>query len=155
MIETRKSVVALTVLGCLLLVLNGIGLVLQRHDNLVWFLAVALLQGIVYIFAVWIVCRLQSGRLGVAVVLIVAALLRLSILFSPPFLSDDIYRYIWDGRVQAAGINPYRFVPSDEQLEPLRDDAIYPNINRSDYAHTIYPPLAQITFLLVTGSANP
>jgi alpha-1,6-mannosyltransferase len=150
MIETRKSVVALMVLGCLLLVLNGIGLVLQRYDNLVWFVAVALLQGVVYIFAVWIVCRVQPGRLGLAVVLIVATLLRLSVLFSPPFLSDDIYRYIWDGRVQAAGINPYRFVPDDDHLEPLRDEAIYPNINRSDYAHTIYPPLAQITFLLVT-----
>ncbi len=150
MIETRKSVVVLTVLGCLLLVLNGIGLVLQRHDNLVWFIAAALLQGVVYIFAVWIVCRVQPGRLGLAVVLVVATLLRLSILFSPPFLSDDIYRYIWDGRVQAAGINPYRFVPDDEHLEPLRDEAIYPNINRSGYAHTIYPPLAEITFLLVT-----
>jgi alpha-1,6-mannosyltransferase len=150
MIETRKSVVALTVLGCLLLVLNGIGLVLQSRDDLPSFVAVALLQGVVYIFAVWLVCRVQPGRPGLAVVLIVATLLRLSILFSPPFLSDDIYRYIWDGRVQAAGINPYRFVPDDEHLEPLRDKAIYPNINRSDYAHTIYPPLAQITFLLVT-----
>ena len=33
-----------------------------------------------------------------------------------PFLSSDIYRYVWDGRVQAAGINPYAYVPADAAL---------------------------------------
>jgi alpha-1,6-mannosyltransferase len=73
-----------------------------------------------------------------------------SILFAPPILSDDIYRYIWDGRVQAAGVNPYRYVPADEALAPLRDDAIYPNINRAEYAPTIYPPIAQAFYFMAT-----
>jgi len=52
--------------------------------------------------------------------------------------------------VQAAGINPYRYVPADERLAALRDDAIYPNINRADYAPTVYPPVAEMIFLAVT-----
>jgi hypothetical protein len=65
-------------------------------------------------------------------------------------MSTDAYRYVWDGRVQAAGINPYRYIPSDPALASLRDDSIYPNINRKDYAPTIYPPGAQAIFFLVT-----
>ena len=65
-------------------------------------------------------------------------------------MSDDIYRYVWDGRVQAAGINPYRYVPTDAHLEPLRDAAIFPNVNRNNYAPTIYPPVAQMFFFLAT-----
>jgi alpha-1,6-mannosyltransferase len=75
---------------------------------------------------------------------------RLVCLFSPPFLSTDIFRYVWDGRVQAAGINPYRYIPADPHLAFLRDSQIYPHINRREYAHTIYPPGAQMLFLLIT-----
>jgi hypothetical protein len=57
---------------------------------------------------------------------------------------------VWDGRVQAAGINPYLHVPADPALASLRDGAIYPYINRADYAPTIYPPTSQIVFYLVT-----
>jgi alpha-1,6-mannosyltransferase len=65
-------------------------------------------------------------------------------------VSNDLFRYIWDGRVQAAGINPYLYVPADPALSALRDAAIYPFINRADYAPTIYPPSSQIVFYLVT-----
>jgi hypothetical protein len=52
--------------------------------------------------------------------------------------------------VQSSGINPYRYVPADESLAKLRDDKIYPYINRRDYARTIYPPVAEGAFLLIT-----
>jgi alpha-1,6-mannosyltransferase len=71
------------------------------------------------------------------------------LLFAPPH-STDIYRYIWDGRVQAEGINPYRYVPAAPELEHLRDHDIYLNINRREYAPTIYPPAAQIIFFAVS-----
>ncbi len=90
----------------------------------------------------------HTGHVGLAAVLIVAALLRVIALFAPQALSTDAFRYVWDGRVQAAGINPYRYVPADPALAPLRDAAIYPNINRAAYAHTIYPPAAQGVFLV-------
>lgn len=90
-----------------------------------------------------------ASRRALVFILIFAAILRLLLLFADP-ISTDINRYIWDGRVQAAGINPYKYVPADPALSFLRDDEIYPEINRADYAHTIYPPLAQIVFYLVT-----
>ena len=70
-------------------------------------------------------------------------------LFAPLPLTD-IFRYVWDGKVQAAGINPYRYIPADPHLAFLRDLAVYPHINRRSYAHTIYPPGAQMLFLLIT-----
>jgi hypothetical protein len=94
----------------------------------------------------------QSAAL--AAILAVAVLLRAIALFAPQALSTDAFRYVWDGRVQAAGINPYRYVPVDPALGALRDTEIYPNINRATYAHTIYPPTAQIAFWAITRLGN-
>ena len=91
-----------------------------------------------------------GGRGTVALILAVALAMRLAVVASPPILSTDIFRYVWDGRVQAAGINPYRYVPADPALASLRDALIFPFINRADYAVTIYPPTAQAFFLAVT-----
>jgi hypothetical protein len=63
----------------------------------------------------------------------------------PALLSTDMYRYVWDGRVQQHGINPYLYAPSSEQLRSLRDDTIYPEINRKEYP-TVYPAGAQLLF---------
>jgi alpha-1,6-mannosyltransferase len=101
---------------------------------------------VVYCLAVRLVLRRTLPQRAVWIVLVVAVAIRLPVLFTPPILSSDIYRYVWDGRVQLAGINPYLFVPADPALADLRDEAIYPHINRADYAHTIYPPAAQMAF---------
>jgi hypothetical protein len=89
------------------------------------------------------------SKRAVVGILIVAAILRVMLVPIDP-VSTDINRYIWDGRVQAAGINPYRYIPADPALKSLRDTDIYPEINRKDYARTIYPPLDQMIFYLVT-----
>ena len=44
----------------------------------------------------------------------------------------------------------YCYVPKAPELAHLRDDDVYPNINRADYARTIYPPVAQMVFLAAT-----
>ncbi len=88
------------------------------------------------------------------IVLGVAVATRLVGVLLPDFLSTDVDRYVWDGRVQGAGINPYRYVPSDRHLQQLRDDEVYRAINRKDYAKTIYPPGAQVLFLAVTRIAD-
>ena len=76
--------------------------------------------------------------------------LRIYVLLFDPLLSSDIFRYVWDGRVQAAGINPYRYFPAHDAVAHLRDATIFPEINRPDYAVTIYPPVAEFFFLIVT-----
>ncbi len=76
---------------------------------------------------------------------LVAIALRMIFLPLEPILSDDIYRYLWDGHVQLQGINPYTFAPSDPALESIRTPW-YHLINNPDIS-TIYPPLAQLLFL--------
>jgi alpha-1,6-mannosyltransferase len=89
-------------------------------------------------------------NVALAIILVGAAAMRLVLLFSQPTFSSDIYRYIWDGRVQAAGINPYAHIPAASALASLRDTDIWPHINRADYAVTLYPPGAQFVFLALT-----
>jgi hypothetical protein len=99
--------------------------------------------------AAWWVWRKRTvGKHALFAVLAFAVLFRLALLPSRPALSDDIYRYIWDGRVQSVGVNPYRYTPEDEALRSLRDTEAFPSINRRSYARTIYPPGAQALFLL-------
>src|SRR5262245_10725132 len=76
--------------------------------------------------------------------------LRIYVLLFTPLLSSDIFRYVWDGRIQAAGINPYRYFPAHDAVAHLRNATIFPEINRPDYAVTIYPPVAEFFFLIVT-----
>ena len=137
-------------LGCASLALFRVGVGARSADDIRWFLKLAFVQSALYLLASLIIIRSRSSRATLLVTIIFAILFRLSIVFAPPYLSDDIYRYIWDGRVQAAGINPYRYIPAAPELAHLRDDAIYPHINRRETAHTIYPPVAQIVFLLTT-----
>lgn len=137
-------------LGMASLALYGFGLRANSGGDIKWFISLALCQGALYLLAAVLISYARAARSTFIIVIVFAALFRLSILFAPPYLSDDIYRYIWDGRVQAAGINPYRYVPADASLSQLRDDAIYPKINRRDYAHTIYPPVAQMIYWLTT-----
>jgi hypothetical protein len=137
--------------GGLLIALTGIGLYAQHEDLIAAFVAISLLQGAVYLVAATLVWRSSVSQAGSLVaVLATAAAMRIAVLTAPPYLSTDIYRYVWDGRVAAAGINPYRYIPMDPHLEHLRDQEIFPEINRNNYAPTIYPPLAQVIFLTVT-----
>ena len=141
---------ALTAIGAMLLLLTGVGLWRQHVYDTDGFTVLALVQGAFYLAAVAVTWHGGLSRRALVAVLAVAALMRLAVLVAPPYLSDDINRYVWDGRVEGAGINPYRYVPADPALAALRDETIYPNINRSDYAHTIYPPVAEYIFFLGT-----
>ena len=148
--SAKRIAIVLIVLGVSLLVLFRVGIRAEGPKDISWFLTIVGIQTLLYLAAAWLVLRKRDSRPLLIIALVFAALLRLSILFSPPYLSDDIYRYIWDGRVQAAGINPYRYIPADDALKNLRDEKIYPKINRRDYAHTIYPPVAEAIYFLTT-----
>ncbi|MEP6978832.1 MAG: glycosyltransferase family 2 protein [Thermoleophilia bacterium] len=96
---------------------------------------------------------LGAGLLGVGLVLALAAGMRAAA-FEPraaPPLSTDLNRYAWDARVQAHGINPYRYAPTDERLTPLRDRVIWPAIDLPHW-NTIYPPGAEGGFLLARAT---
>jgi len=143
-----RTLAVVAIAGALVLATGGGVALLEsgRHG----FVALACGQGVLYGIVAAMVLRHGLPRRALLAGLAAAALMRAIVVAAPPLLSDDVYRYVWDGRVEAAGINPYRYIPSDPALAALRDDAIYPNINRKDYARTIYPPGAQAIFFLVT-----
>lgn len=92
---------------------------------------------------------LTASRTGSPLALIwtIAVLARLALLPLAPELSDDIYRYLWDGHVLASGINPYGYAPADEALASIRTPW-HGEINHPEVP-TIYPPLAQFLFAAV------
>ncbi len=147
---TGNRLPALLSCAAALLGLTLLGLARQRRDDIDGFVVIALAQAAVYLLSVALIWNIGRSRRTLTMILAVAALLRLPVLLAPPYLSTDIYRYVWDGRVEAAGINPYRYIPIDPHLERLRDPAIFLRINRNNYAPTIYPPAAEAIFFLVT-----
>ena len=109
-------------------------------------LSVLYLVGVVIILKNKSTIGRSKGLLGL--ILFFAVAFRICLVpVDPVVLSKDMYRFIWDGRVQQNGINPYRNPPAAEALKTLRDEKIYPNINRKDYP-TIYPAGAQIFSVL-------
>lgn len=139
-------------LGILLLIIQLYLFGAHRHNRFYPILIWLLISGVPFALAVWWTFRRKEFPAHTLLIILIGGVLFRLILvpLDPPRLSTDIYRYIWDGRLQGAGVNPYLYVPVDPRLAKLRDDSIYPNINRKRYAHTIYPPVAQIFFFLVT-----
>ncbi|GIV58310.1 MAG: hypothetical protein KatS3mg042_1223 [Rhodothermaceae bacterium] len=87
----------------------------------------------------------RRGGYGMRTVLLLGIVLRLAVLWLPPTLSDDAYRYVWDGLLQVEGINPYRYVPEDPALAGFHDEPIYGRLNSSRF-YSVYPPLSQVFF---------
>lgn len=92
---------------------------------------------------------------GIALIWAVAILARLTLLPLAPELSDDIYRYLWDGHLLTQGVNPYAHPPGDDALAALRT-TWHGEINHPGVP-TIYPPLSQLLFgavALLGGTAT-
>ena len=108
---------------------------------------------VLYLTALWCVrTAVQRPRsvaqsaILVGFILLVGVTSRLLLLGTTPTLSDDIYRYRWDGRVQQTGIDPYRYPPNAPELAVLRDEQDA-HIN-FPHLRTVYPPLTQLAFRL-------
>src|SRR5688572_26706121 len=85
------------------------------NKNIEHFLVLFLLVFALYLLS-WAVLRKQerkgianpkNRRWNLGIIIAAGLLFRATIFFAPPSLSDDIYRYLWDGRVQLSGVNPY------------------------------------------------
>ena len=93
----------------------------------------------------WSVRRTADSHGDVRLVIAVSLAARLLLLMPAVPLSDDLYRYLWDGRVANAGTNPFLYTPADDALRSLRDEVIWPRINHPTLL-TLYPPTAQLYF---------
>jgi alpha-1,6-mannosyltransferase len=145
----QKSLLALGGLGLLMVAFVAAGPWIVRTYDYAVFVPAIVFSGAITMAAAALATSVPE-RWGLIVIVAMAIAMRVLAVGHDPFLSTDVYRYVWDGRVQGAGINPYAFVPANDSLASLRDTAIYSNINRADYAVTAYPPVAQMFFFAVT-----
>lgn len=126
----------------------GIFLHFARQSNLnehvAGFIALALAAGALYLAAVFVVDRLRLGRLALLLILVAAAAFRLILLPAPPSLSSDIYRYQWEGRIEAAKFNPYRTYPAEKSLVKFQNPA-HP-VETGTNVPSAYPPLSEFAF---------
>jgi hypothetical protein len=99
---------------------------------------------LVYVLAAWLVLRRGAGRRTLWIVLGFGFLARLALLPTAPTLSEDVYRYLWDGRLVAHGVNPFPHAPADPALARFQD-ALLHRLNHANVP-TIYPPAAQGLF---------
>lgn len=138
-------------------------ILLHRIDLLHHSLLLLTITTPLFCAAVWLLASLRlRARTALWVVLGVGAVFQLVALTQQPLTSDDDYRYILDGRVQLAGIDPYRYAPQAPQLAFLHDRLLFGEpahcghlipsgctaINRPG-VHTVYPPVAQLLFVAV------
>ena len=115
-----------------------------------YFMASLALAGIVYLFAVREFFASQNyPRRLVIIGLLLAFLWQVAFLRLPAGPDDDIHRYVWDGRLQRLGYNPYVIVPSDPSVQHLHT-AETRGLNNADLP-TPYPPGAQLFFRAVTA----
>lgn len=86
-------------------------------------------------------------RLTTSHVLVGAVVARIAFLPLAPSLSDDMYRYVWDGWLHVEGLNPYQFQPVDVPDLFSRQDELLERLNSSEY-YSVYPPISQMIFAL-------
>jgi Glycosyltransferase family 87 len=159
---------ALSVLACMVLLVVRPSLDPARIRTLPLLVAAWL----AFLASAWLLRKVPL-RTSVALILLGGIAVQAAAVSAPPRGSDDLYRYMWDGRVQAAGIDPYQYVPTATQLTGLRTEFLFhPGtrycvkqsyvtshpaaelaagctlINRPTVP-TIYPPVAESYFLAV------
>jgi hypothetical protein len=130
--------------------LSGLVPEFTRKTSIHVYVSLFVLLSVLYLIGVALILKnkatIGQSKSLLGIILFFAVAYRLCLVpLEPVVLSKDMYRFIWDGRVQQNGINPYRYPPIAEELKNLRDKQIYPNINRKDYP-TLYPAGAQIFF---------
>ncbi|HET9940362.1 MAG TPA: glycosyltransferase 87 family protein [Candidatus Eisenbacteria bacterium] len=100
-----------------------------------------------YLLAAYRALRAPAGaasKRALGWILGMALLARLLLIPAAPTLSEDAYRYLWDGSLTRDGINPFVHAPSDPALAERRND-LFARLNHADVP-TIYPPAAQLFF---------
>jgi alpha-1,6-mannosyltransferase len=108
------------------------------------------LAGIVYLLAIReFFASPTFPRRVVVIGLVLAAVWHIEFLRVPAGANDDIHRYVWDGRLQRLGYNPYIVVPSDPAAKGLHTPETS-NLNNPDLPSP-YPPGAQLFFRAVTA----
>ena len=142
--------------GVVLLAALAAAAALDARGQAEAFVALLAVASLAYVAALRLVGRLAAsfprahGR-ALAGCLLLGFVWRLVLLGAAPLVSDDVYRYVWDGRMQQHGLNPLDTVPADPALAHLHTDLTRRIDPTSAVLPSIYPPLAQRFFHAVTS----
>ncbi|MGB5529940.1 MAG: hypothetical protein WBQ32_08215 [Ignavibacteriaceae bacterium] len=106
-----------------------------------------ILSSIIYLAAVIVLFKTDLTKAQTISVLLIFFSIKILFITVDPIGSDDYYRYLWDGKVQANGINPFLYPPNDQQLNSLHSDLLPEKVS---YPHirTIYFPVSQMFFTM-------
>ena len=144
----QNSIRALRILAAGLILVHA---AIAAHGDLQ-----ARIPGYLAIYGVLLVGTVVAWRLArrigpkcTPLVLAAALGMRLVAAWGGPALSDDVYRYVWDGRMQVEGVHPYALAPDDPALEVYRDD-VWQHINHRELP-TVYTPLAEGVFFVLAA----
>ncbi|WP_266204749.1 glycosyltransferase 87 family protein [Pontibacter kalidii] len=112
------------------------------------FAQLLLLYAVVFVAYLYVTNQRFSLRHGMAA----ALLFRCIFLFATPALSDDYFRFVWDGRLLAAGVNPYLYLPEflmqpEAPQVPGITQELFAQLNSQSY-YSVYPPVSQAVFWL-------
>ncbi len=140
-----RGTLGIAVLGCGLVadfLAIGAEPRLNQHvpELITWLLA----AGILYLAGVYLVEHVPLGGVALAVILASGVIARVALCLAPVALTQDIYRYQWDGRVERAGINPYTVYPAMKRLARFQT-AAHP-ITTGRFVPTLYPPFSEWLF---------
>jgi hypothetical protein len=141
MAEKRTTNYVLAVILFVLVYL--LGYTTQRHETF----TLLTLYSLFFAAYAWVISKKTEDQLSFWIICAIG--LRLLLLLAVPNLSDDFYRFIWDGRLVAAGHHPFAHPPSyyieNAITVPGVDHELYAKLN-SKYYFTIYPAVAQFLF---------
>lgn len=105
-------------------------------------------------FAVLCICQFAlSGQIDLSrkQILFLSLAVKLPLVFSAPFLSDDIYRYVWDGIISTHGINPYAHPPNSANLAEFAAGYNFHALINHPQLATLYLPALQVVFALAAA----
>jgi hypothetical protein len=104
-----------------------------------------LIAGISALFVGYIFLYKQSKAWHWKQILLIGVLFRLAFLIAIPNLSDDYFRFIWDGHLVVNGVNPYNYLPTEVAIEFPNKGELLAGMNSPNY-YSVYPPFTQAIY---------
>jgi len=148
MFTLKKNTIYLTAFTFISVGLYFLFAYFLKRENTIYLFSVFALIAILYYF---ILKRNDLLTENYPNFVIVAFSIRLVFLFSTPALSDDFYRFIWDGRLIEEGLNPFAYLPNQIIKENLligsNNLELYHQMNSPNY-YSVYPPILQLLFFI-------
>ncbi|MFT4738768.1 MAG: hypothetical protein ACJAZM_002558 [Cyclobacteriaceae bacterium] len=134
---TRSSESFYTFAFIFLAAISALQLYIERHQSF----TLLFVFGIAFIALLWLAFEQQ---ISFREILIIGLSARAITFFGLPTLSDDLYRFIWDGFLLQEGLSPYALIPSDV-VNVVMPEGLLSQLNSPHY-YSVYPPLHQVLF---------